>query len=492
MGLKMSRMDEHDDRLVFDGKVVQLKTLEQRHKEAFEACAADFSGWATKVAADNISEKFAGHKTEGKKQDAGTFAITSNYTTQKNPSGFSASLQNTILAVAQLGIKPKYDVFHNKIIFEGHPNLEGDFESVCLVIRHRIAYEKRFEPSKETMYDAVARIAHDYRFNPVLDYLDGLKWDSRKRVDTWLSVYCGAEDNPLNRAFGRKFLLAAVRRVKQPGCKFDNILVLEGKQGTLKSTLGRVLAGDENFSDADILESDKREQQELCEGTWIYEIAELSGLRNAEVEKVKAFASRQEDKARAAYARRVSSRRRTCVFLGTTNSDEYLQDQTGNRRFWPVPIIKVDIDAVCQDRDQLWAEAVVAEATGEALYLPEELWPDAEKRQESRLIPDPWADKLWMFREEAGIIEFAKISAGSVQCVPDESGISCWRISSEYILSTILNISPEKQNTAQAKKLKAIMRNFGWQHKDFKFSGKVGKGYTRKRVGSGTVKGQCE
>jgi predicted P-loop ATPase len=295
------------------------------------------------------------------------------------------------------------------------------------------------------------------------------------------------DDNSLNQAFGRKFLLAAVRRVKQPGCKFDSIMVLEGKQGTLKSTLGRVLAGDENFLDADILESDKREQQELCEGTWIYELAELSGLHRSDVEKVKAFASRQEDKARPAYARKVSIRKRTCVFLGTTNSDEYLQDQTGNRRFWPVPIIKVDIEAVRRDRDQLWAEAVVAEATGEALYLPEELWPDAEKRQESRLIPDPWADQLWMFREEADIIEFAKITAGSVQCLPDESGILYWRVLSEYILSTILKIPQEKQSNAQAKKVKAIMTSFGWKHKDFKFSGKVGKGYSRESAGSGTV-----
>jgi predicted P-loop ATPase len=170
------------------------------------------------------------------------------------------------------------------------------------------------------------------------------------------------------------------------------------------------------------------------------------------------------------------------VFFGTTNDDEYLQDQTGNRRFWPVPIIKVDIEAVRQDRDQLWAEAVVAEATGEALYLPEELWPVAEARQESRLIPDPWADRLGMFREEADLTKFAANSAGNVQCLPDESGIFCWRVSSEFILSAILKIPPERQNNAQPKKVKAIMKSFGWQHKDFKFSGKVGKGYMRKRV----------
>ena len=240
------------------------------------------------------------------------------------------------------------------------------------------------------MHDAVTRIALEYQFNPILDYLDGLKWDGQKRIDTWLTVYLGAEDRPLNRAMGRKWLVAAVRRVRLPGCKFDNIPTLEGPQGSLESTLVRKMAGDrENFSDADILQSDKREQQELCEGVWFYEIAELSGLHKGEVEKVKAFASRQEDKARAAYARRVSVRPRTCVFVGTTNDDEYLQDQTGNRRFWPIRIGRIDIEAFRRDRDQLFAEAVVGEATGESLVLPEELRPDAAALQDSRMVSDP-------------------------------------------------------------------------------------------------------
>src|SRR5262249_49566476 len=249
--------------------------------------------------------------------------------------------------------------------FDGHPKLlPGEFGMVCLCIRQLIAHKKGFEPPKEAVIDAVTRIALNYRFNPALDYLEGLRWDGRPRIDTWLSDYCGADNNPLNRAIGRKFLLATVRRARQPGCKFDNIIVLESPQGTLKSTLARVLACDENFSDADVLASDKREQQELCEGVWIYEIAELSGLHKSEVEKVKAFASRQEDKARPAYGRKVEIRARTCVFFGTTNDNEYLQDQTGNRRFWPVAIVKVDIEAVRRDRDQLFAEAVAAEATG--------------------------------------------------------------------------------------------------------------------------------
>ena len=408
--------------------------------------------------------------------------VPDQYSSRKNPSGHAASLQNTIRAVAELGIKSRYDVFHNKILFEGHPSLDGDFENVCLVVRQLIAQQKEFEPSKDTMVDAVTRIALEYQFNPVLDYLDGLKWDGQKRIDTWLTVYLGAEDTPLYRAMGRKFLLAAVRRVRQPGCKFDNILTLEGPQGSLKSTLVREMAGGrENFSDADILQSDKREQQELCEGVWFYEIAELSGLHKGGVEKVKAFASRQEDKARAAYARKVSVRPRTCVFVGTTNDDEYLQDQTGNRRFWPIRIGQIDIEAFRRDRDQLFAEAAVEEATGELLVLPGELWPDAAALQDSRMVSDPLAeDRLGMFREKDDLIKFARMSGGSIEQVTNAEGELVWRVTSEFILTTVMKIAPERQNNAQFKKVAAIMRKWGWTKVDFRFGGKMSKGYERK------------
>jgi predicted P-loop ATPase len=331
------------------------------------------------------------------------------------------------------------------------------------------------------MHDAVTRIALEYQFNPILDYLDGLKWDGQKRIDTWLTVYLGAEDTPLHRAMGRKWLLAGVRRVKLPGCKFDNIPTLEGPQGSLKSTLVREMAGGrENFSDADILQSDKREQQELCEGVWFYEIAELSGLHKGEVEKVKAFASRQDDKARAAYARKVSARSRTCVFVGKTNDDEYLQDQTGNRRFWPIRIGWIDIEAFRRDRDQLFAEAAMGEATGESLVLPEQLWPDAAALQDSRVVSDPWADRLRMFREKDELVKFAAGSSGNIEQVTNAEGESVWRVTSEFILTAILRLAFDRQGNAQFKKVAGIMRKWGWTKVDFRFQGKMSKGYERK------------
>jgi predicted P-loop ATPase len=218
--------------------------------------------------------------------------LPDHYLSQKHPSGIAASLQNTILAVAELGVVARYDEFHNKVLFDAHPGLlDGEFELVSLVVRQLIAQREGFKPSKETVIDAIMRIAQNNRFNPVIDYLDSLRWDRRERLDCWLIVYCGAADNPLNREIGRKVFIALVRRAKQPGCKFDCVLVLEGPQGSLKSTLVRMLAGEGNFSDADILESDKREQQEPCEGVRVYEIAGLSGLHKSEVERVKAFVS---------------------------------------------------------------------------------------------------------------------------------------------------------------------------------------------------------
>ena len=157
-----------------------------------------------------------------------------------------------------------------------------------------------------------------------------------KRLDTWVIDYLGCEDTPLNRAIGRVVLIAACRRARKPGCKFDNIIVLEGIEGINKSTAIRVLAGDENFSDQSIIGANDKEVQEQLDGIWMHENADLAGMRRADVEHVKAFASRQVDRARPAYARVREDRPRRSIEWGTTNNDQYLLSQTGNRRIWPL------------------------------------------------------------------------------------------------------------------------------------------------------------
>lgn len=195
----------------------------------------------------------------------------------------------------------------------------------------------------------------DGKFDPVLDYVNALTWDGTPRLDRWLITYTGAADTELDREFGRIALIAAVRRVRSPGTKFDPIIVLEGPMGTGKSKVIETLAGIENFGDQSIFGVRDREQQELLAGVWLYEITELSNIRKTEVEHIKAFASRTYDRARPAYGRTRVDQPRRCVLFATTNNDQYLKE--ADRRFWPLKTKEIDIEALKCDRDQLWVEA---------------------------------------------------------------------------------------------------------------------------------------
>jgi predicted P-loop ATPase len=218
----------------------------------------------------------------------------------------------------------------------------------------------------------------------VVDYLSSLVWDGTPRLDRWLVDYAGAEDTPRVRAVSRAMLIAAVRRARQPGCTFDQMPVLEGPQGCGKSSALRVLAVDDAwFTDVlPLADADMRRIIEATAGKWIVEAAELASLleREDDVAKdresaprrqsaaLKAYLSRSHDEARMAYARERTRVPRSFVIVGTTGATSYLQD-TGNRRFWPVSVRRFDLDQLISVRDQLWAEAAVAEACGESIHL---------------------------------------------------------------------------------------------------------------------------
>jgi hypothetical protein len=155
------------------------------------------------------------------------------YEHRKNPSGTPVTLQNTMVAIDKMGIQCRYDAFHDKLIVEGHElkiSVGESIDDICLQIRTEIIQREKFDPGNQNTYDAVRRICLANKFDPVVDYLEGLKHDDIPRIDTWLTVYLGAEDNPLNRAIGRKMLIGAVRRAREPGCKFDYVVVLEAAQ----------------------------------------------------------------------------------------------------------------------------------------------------------------------------------------------------------------------------------------------------------------------
>jgi hypothetical protein len=292
----------------------------------------------------------------------------------------SNSYINTVLALVELGIRFRHDVFHDKKIVEGDAieNLGAELsDPACRAIRDLIIARFAFDPGIANVQQAAERACEASRFDPVCDYLDALQWDGQLRLDRLLVDYLGAEDTPFNRAIGRKMLVAMVRRARQPGCKFDTMPVIEGVQGTGKSSALRILAGEENFSDQPLLHLDPRAQQEALKGKWLDESSELAGLRRADVEMVKAFLSKTSDDGRPAYGRYRCEQLRRCIFVGTTNDSTYLRDTTGNRRFWPVRTGRIDLDALQRDRDQLFAEAAVAERSCQPLTIPETLYKDA-------------------------------------------------------------------------------------------------------------------
>jgi predicted P-loop ATPase len=320
-----------------------------------------------------------------------------------------ATMLNTKIAIMNFGINCSFDQFHNRYLLNGAMlqswGIDQLVDRAVTMIRDAIRASYPFDPKKENVQDACETLCLSHCFDPVLDYLDGLQWDGVRRLESWLATYLGAEPNEFNGQAGRLTLIAAVRRARQPGTKFDQILVLESNEGKGKSSVIEILAGKPNFSDQRILDADDRKQQELTEGVWLYEIADLTGMKRAEVEHVKAFASRTEDRARPAYGRYLQRQPRRCVFIGTTNKEDYLISDTGNRRFWPIKIGLIDLERLRCDRDQLWAEASHEEARGVSIGLQERLWEAATEQQEQRKTLDAWLDPIKNYIETKKITE---------------------------------------------------------------------------------------
>ncbi len=276
--------------------------------------------------------------------------------------------------------------------FESFDELDDDAITALWLRGDRMG----LQPSIDYFSSVIRDIARQNARNPVKDFFRSVTWDKTPRLDSWLIDYAGAANTELNREFGKLWLIAAVRRVRKPGTKFDQILILEGEQGAGKSSLARILAnavGPGLFEDGLQLGAETRQVIEATRSKLIVEISELRG-NNRDVEAVKAMLSRIEDSARLAYGRETSHVPRQFVMIGTTNSSEYLVDPTGNRRFWPVKVGKIDLKRLAENAPQLWAEAALREAEGAEIQLPETLWSDAATEQSERVIGDPICEAI--------------------------------------------------------------------------------------------------
>ena len=327
--------------------------------------------------------------------------------------------------------------------------------------------------------DAIAQVFHSHKFHPVRDYLNGLTWDGVERLDTLLIDTLGAEDNPLNRVVTRKTMVAAVARVMTPGCKMDYMLTLVGPQGIGKSSVfGRL--GGEWFSDS-LTSVTGKEAYEQLQGAWIVEMGELSASRKADVEATKHFLTKRVDRFRVAYGRHVTDFPRQCVFIGTTNDVEFLRDQTGNRRFWVMPVGKQEAkrpwhSLTKEEIGQIWAEAVQRFEEGELLYLPndleEEMWEIQKGHSEEstlmgpiqehldRLVPPNFNDMTMHERREFFDDAWDVGSGGTVKRD---------RVCALEIWIELLNGRPEKFPMLDRREINSILRRLPeWQQHESK------------------------
>lgn len=258
-------------------------------------------------------------------------------------------------------------------------------------------------PGVQTVGQAIRLVASRQSFDPVEDYLLALKWDGRRRIGKWLTYYAGAESTDYTDAVGAKFMISAVARVLEPGCKVDTMLVLEGPQGLKKSTLARALFGSEWFSDQ-VGDVTSKESAIQIQGLWCIEVAEMDQFSRADDRAVKSFLSRLDDRYRPPYGRGTIKRARRCVFIGTINPEGsgWLKDSTGGRRYWPVTVTAIDIQAVMFDRDQLWAEAVARYRENEPWWLEAHEEAAAKAEQAARQTEDLWDKKIAAWVAERG------------------------------------------------------------------------------------------
>jgi predicted P-loop ATPase len=266
--------------------------------------------------------------------------------------------------------------------------------------------------TKDVAHQAIDIVASKRRFHPVRLYLEGLTWDGTPRIGRLFLDYFGSEHSDYTTAISTMFMISLVARILNPGCKADYMIVLEGLQGILKSTACKVLIGGDRWFDDNLPDlTEGKEVSQHLRGRWLIEVSEMHAFTKAEAAHLKAFLSRTHERFRPPYGRLEVTEPRQCLFIGTTNKDTYLKDETGGRRFWPIKTTTIDIEELERDRDQLFAEAVVRFKAGE------HWWPDRDferthiaPQQAARYEADAWEETIREFlagRNHATIGEIA-------------------------------------------------------------------------------------
>ena len=388
----------------------------------------------------------------------GIKSLRSDFATNDKGVIVERSQENIRRALTKMDISLSFDAFSLKplITHQGKTHLLEDAHINRVWLDTDTQFG--FLPSKDFFLDVVQDAARQRTFHPVRDYLNTLKWDGIARLDNWLTTYGKAKDTPFNKAVAAIVLIAAVRRVRQPGCKFDELLVLISRiQGTDKSRAVQALCPYAVwFSDDLPLNVDAKQIIERTAGKWIIEAAELNGFGKRDIEHLKSMLSRGTDgPARLAYGRVSVEVPRQFILIGTTNATQFLKDTTGNRRFWPVEVQQFDVAALTRDRDQLWAEATHREANKESIRLDSTLWAKAARQQENRQHDDPWEILL----DGALNVEIPAYLKEQVR------GNDRFTLDVPWL---ILGIPAERQTEPQRDRINAVMQHLGFEKKNMR------------------------
>ena len=307
------------------------------------------------------------------------------------------------------------------------------------IVQDRLQHLGLKRLSKDVTHQAVDVCAHEHRFHPVRDYLNSLQWDGTKRLAKLFEGYFGTEATPYARAIGPMFLISMVARILAPGCKADHLPVIEGPQGVLKSTACGILGG-QWFSDGLPDVSAGKDAQQHLRGKWLIEVSEMHAMSRAEAAQLKAFITRQVERYRPSHGRKEVIEPRQCVFVGTTNKDAYLRDETGGRRFWPIKAGDIDVDALVRDRDQLFAEAAAKYRNGV------HWWPDKNferkhvmPQQAERYEADAWEETIAAYLDK-----HAKVTIGEVA-------------------RAAIGIETPRIGTADQRRIAAVLEQLGWR-----------------------------